>query len=65
MVRFDFLLVKLAVVNIDGAAMGFAECKKGAANHFWRISKQCFPAAAASWRLCISMEFSKVSGNAT
>ena len=48
MVRFDLHLVKLAVVNIDGAAMGFAECKKGAANHFWRISKQRFPAAAAS-----------------
>ena len=46
MVRFDLHLVKLAVVNIDGAAMGFAECKQGAANHFWRISKQRFPAAS-------------------
>ena len=34
--------------TFDGAATGFAEC-----DHFWRISKQCFPAAAAfRWNFC-------------
>ena len=63
-VQFDLHLVKVAVVNIDGATTGFAECKDGGVRHFLRISKQCFPPAATSIvGTCILMEFSASCAN--